>query len=85
MTKETKESGLAYANEILQDEWAPVLLFWLGFRTFTKQELLGLIIACGGCLVLLATDRFVSQHRSFITVVTGLFILLIIGYVIKVL
>lgn len=45
MTKETKESGLAYANEILQDEWAPVLLFWLGFRTFTKQELLELIPA----------------------------------------
>ena len=45
MTKETKESGLAYANEILQDEWAPVLLFGLGFRTFTKQELLELIPA----------------------------------------
>ena len=37
--------GLAYANEILQDKWAPVLLFWLGFRTFTKQELLELIPA----------------------------------------
>lgn len=51
MTKETKESGLAYANEILQDEWAPVLLFWLGFRTFTKQELLELIPALDSSLV----------------------------------
>lgn len=43
MRRKNKESGLAYANDILQDEWAPVLLFWLGFRTFTEQELLDLI------------------------------------------
>lgn len=66
-----------------------LLIVGAAFVTNTPQRMmmvvLGLIIACGGCLVLLATDRFVNQHRSFITVVTGLFILLIIGYVIKVL
>lgn len=46
---------------------------------------LGLIIACGGCLILLANDRFINQHRSFIALVSVLFVLLIIGYVIKVL
>lgn len=66
-----------------------LLIVGAAFVTNTPQRMmmvvLGLIIACGGCLVLLATDRFFNQHRSFITVVTGLFILLIIGYVIKVL
>lgn len=43
MIKGAKESGLAYANEILQDEWAPTLLFWLGFRNFTENDLARLI------------------------------------------
>lgn len=44
---------------------------------------LGLIITCGGCLVLLANSRFASQHRGFFGLMTVLFVLLIIGYVVK--
>lgn len=39
----TKESGLKYATKIIQDEWQSVLIYWLGFRPFTEDELLQLL------------------------------------------
>lgn len=43
MTEGTKESGLAYATKIIQDKWQSVLIYWLGFRPFTKAELVQLL------------------------------------------
>lgn len=43
MTEGTKESGLKYATKIIQDEWQSVLIYWLGFRPFTKAELVQLL------------------------------------------
>lgn len=62
-----------------------LLIVGAAFVTNTPQRMMMVVLGLIIGLVLLATDRFVNQHRSFITVVTGLFILLIIGYVIKVL
>lgn len=46
---------------------------------------LGLIVAAGGCVMLLFNDRFVSDHRGFVVIIATLFIILIIGYLIKIL
>lgn len=43
MTEATKENGLMYATKILQDEWQPTLIYWLGFRPFNMAELVQLL------------------------------------------
>lgn len=43
MTEATNENGLKYATKILQDEWQPTLIYWLGFRPFDMAELSQLI------------------------------------------
>lgn len=45
---------------------------------------LGIIIACGGCLMMIAGEKYSRQHRTFLMIITILFILLIVGFVIKV-
>ena len=35
----TSKSGIDYSLRILQDEWQPTLIFWLGFRPLTLDEL----------------------------------------------
>lgn len=35
----TSKSGIDYSLRILQDEWQPTLIFWLGFRPLTLAEL----------------------------------------------
>lgn len=35
----TSKSGIDYSLQILQDEWQPTLIFWLGFRPLTLAEL----------------------------------------------
>lgn len=35
----TSKSGIDYSLQILQDEWQPTLIFWLGFRPLTLNEL----------------------------------------------
>lgn len=35
----TSKSGIDYSLQILQDEWQPTLIFWLGFRPLTLDEL----------------------------------------------
>lgn len=44
---------------------------------------LGLIIACAGCLFYLANSQFAREHRSFIIIISILFIILVVGYAIK--
>lgn len=45
---------------------------------------LGIIIACGGCLMIIAGGKYSTQHRLMLIVLTILFVLVIVGYVIKV-
>lgn len=44
---------------------------------------LGLIIACGGCLMQLVSAPNAKQYRPFIIIISILFIFLIIGFIIK--
>lgn len=43
MTARSKESGLKYATNILQDQCQSVLIFWLGFRPLKMEELTELL------------------------------------------
>lgn len=52
-------------------------------QTRVMVSILGVIIACGGLLMLL-NRRVSPQQRPFILIISILFVLLIIGYVIKV-
>ena len=45
--------------------------------------ILGLIIACAGCLFYLANGWFAQEHRSFVLIVSILFIILVVAYAIK--
>ncbi|MGM9891251.1 winged helix-turn-helix transcriptional regulator [Limosilactobacillus sp.] len=42
MAAKSKESGLKYATNILQDRCQTILIFWLGFRPLTMDELIKL-------------------------------------------
>lgn len=46
---------------------------------------LGLIIACGGCVMILFKDQFIRGHRGFTIITTALFVVLIVAYVFKIL
>lgn len=67
---------------------AGLIIIALAFMATGRMRMagitLGIIIACGGCLMMLAGDHYSAQHRLFLIVITILFVLLIIGYVIKV-
>lgn len=39
MTDRKFHSGIDYSLNILQDKWQPTLVFWLGFRPLTLDEL----------------------------------------------
>ena len=39
MTDRKFHSGIDYSFNILQDKWQPTLVFWLGFRPLTLDEL----------------------------------------------
>lgn len=39
----TKNSGIDYTMKILQDDWQPTLIFWLGFRPLLRDELTQLV------------------------------------------
>lgn len=40
---EKQTSGLNYSLTILQDDWQPILIFWLGFRPLLRKELTKLV------------------------------------------
>lgn len=40
---EKKQCGINYTIEALQGRWQPRIIFWLGFRTMTGDELLQLV------------------------------------------
>lgn len=65
-----------------------LVIILLAFTTSGNARMvaitLGIIIACGGCLLLIASGKYSTQHRSMLMLITVLFILLIIGFVIKV-
>ncbi|PWT44690.1 teichuronic acid biosynthesis glycosyl transferase [Limosilactobacillus reuteri] len=39
MTEKKDECGVKYTLDILEDRWQPRIIFWLGFRPFTIEEL----------------------------------------------
>lgn len=39
MTDRKLHSGIDYSLSILQEKWQPTLVFWLGFRPLTLDEL----------------------------------------------
>lgn len=43
MTERENESGLTYAVNILKDKWQPTVMFWLGLRPLSAEELQTLI------------------------------------------
>ncbi len=43
MTDQTNHSGIDYSLSILQDKWQPTLIFWLGFRPLTLDEMKQLV------------------------------------------
>lgn len=57
--------------------------FTLTGQSKVAAIVLGLIVACAGCLIFLANERFMSEHRSFIAVISILFVILIVGYAMK--
>lgn len=48
MTDSKFHSGIDYALSILQDQWQPTLIFWLGFRPLTLDELHQLVPKLAG-------------------------------------
>lgn len=44
---------------------------------------LGVIVACGGGVMILANGRAANNHRSLNVLITVLFILVVIGYLLK--
>lgn len=48
MTDSKFHSGIDYALSILQDQWQPTLIFWLGFRSLTLDELHQLVPKLAG-------------------------------------
>lgn len=48
MTDSKFHSGIDYALSILQDQWQPTLIFWLGFRPLTLDELNQLVPKLAG-------------------------------------
>ena len=39
MTEKKDECGVKYTLDVLEDRWQPRIIFWLGFRPFTIEEL----------------------------------------------
>ena len=39
MTEKKDECGVKYTLDVLEDQWQPRIIFWLGFRPFTIVEL----------------------------------------------
>ena len=39
MTEKKDECGVKYTLNVLEDRWQPRIIFWLGFRPFTIEEL----------------------------------------------
>ncbi|MFQ9705972.1 MAG: winged helix-turn-helix transcriptional regulator [Limosilactobacillus pontis] len=48
MTENKFHSGIDYSLRILQDNWQPTLVFWLGFRPLTLDELHQLVPKLSG-------------------------------------
>ena len=48
MTENKFHSGIDYSLRILQDNWQPTLVFWLGFRPLTMDELHQLVPKLSG-------------------------------------
>lgn len=57
--------------------------FTLTGQSKVAAIVLGLILACAGCLFFLANERFMREHRSFIVIISILFIILVVGYAMK--
>lgn len=43
MTEKNNQCGIEYAIDVLQGKWQPRIVFWLGIRTFTGDELMQLL------------------------------------------
>lgn len=43
MTEKNNQCGLGYTMDVLQGKWQPRIIFWLGIRTFTGDELMRLL------------------------------------------
>lgn len=39
MADKKQDNGISYALQILNDRWQPTMIFWLGFRPLTINEL----------------------------------------------
>lgn len=39
MTEKKNQRGVNYTLDVLEDKWQPRIIFWLGFRPFTIDEL----------------------------------------------
>lgn len=39
MTEKKDQGGVKYTLDVLQDEWQPRIIYWLGFRAFSVDEL----------------------------------------------
>ncbi|MCD7112822.1 winged helix-turn-helix transcriptional regulator [Limosilactobacillus agrestis] len=39
MTEKKNECGVKYTLDVLENRWRPRIIFWLGFRPFTIEEL----------------------------------------------
>lgn len=44
---------------------------------------LGVIVACGGGVMILSSGRYFQGHRAMSWLITALFVLVIIGYLLK--
>ena len=39
MTERKDQCGVNYTLDVLEDKWQPGIIYWLGFRPFTIDEL----------------------------------------------
>lgn len=46
---------------------------------------LGVILACGGCLILITNSRAAEQHKTTTTMIMILFVIVVVGYLAKML
>lgn len=62
-----------------------VAAFTLSGSTRLATITLGIILACGGCLMLITNGRVAEQHRTTTLMIITLFVIVVIAYLIKLL
>lgn len=59
--------------------------FALSGSTRLATITLGIILACGGCLMLITNGHVAEQHRTTTLMITILFVIVVVAYIIKIL